>query len=211
MKSKIKYLIFLLMMVNVNLWAINVSDKPVMTVESANYTEAKEKADFLHFKMKSTKAGIITTVFDGYVNRFEVFYQWDKKNQTFTNSTILFQTMDLDTDVNGRNDKMRVECLGGPMFPLISVKILDDLKVDPANDKEKEITVRGEILIRNIKKEFPITLKIEKELKENGEILKLVGKAQLSLKELSIPDPSIWIARVHDEVEIDFQLHLKNI
>lgn len=158
-----------------------------------SYEEAKKGSSFVVFNMESTKAGMITTSFDGVVKEATISYK--KTKGSFKDIVIRIKATSLDTDNDSRNDKMYDKCLSVSKFPTIEVSIPGQVKLDNLNDAK--ISIRGKI--HSIK----VRLSFDKKSQE------VSGSADLSLKSLQIPDPSIWIASVRDKIEVKFKIIAK--
>ena len=76
--------------------------------------------------------------------------------------------------------------------------------VEPYKLSSGEKMVKGKIFIRGVEREIDISLKIER--KKNIIIVK--GKSLTTLSSLKIPDPSIAIAKLSDDIKIDFKFLL---
>lgn len=156
-----------------------------------SYDDAKKAESFIRFDMASTKVGLFTSHFSGYVKKFSV--EGFEKNNFIENASVQFFVKEMDTDINGRNEKMWDQCLDSNRHPEIKIKILEKIAEDDSGKKVPAvITIRGE--------EHPITLTVKVSKSEKNLTFDLSG--ELSLKNLNIPDPSIAIASVRDTVDI---------
>ncbi len=164
---------------------------------AANYKEAQKSPTYLRFDMKSTKLGFITTSFTGFVKKFTAHAT--NQEQKFADLKIEFNANDLDTDVNGRNEKMYDLCLNAKEHPLIDVVLKGPL---PTTGEWAELA--GQVHIKN--KEKPILAKL-KATNVDGRLI-VDGNADLSIKELELPDPSIAIAKVDDKIKVTFHFEI---
>lgn len=154
--------------------------------------KAAEKADsFIRFDMKSSKIGLFTTSFTGFVKRFNIEYEESKDK--FSNIIIRFNVTDIDTDTSGRNEKLWTYCLDKDNHPIITVSLPIIKKSESSQNVSGKLNLRGE--------EHDINLSITSASDKS-----IVGSAELSLKTLKIPDPSILVAHVKDEIKISFHL-----
>lgn len=161
-----------------------------IAIDYKSYNDAKEGSNKIQFDMESTKAGFITTGFTGVVKKANISYQNDGQN--FKDIRIQINVLDIDTDIDARNEKMYELCFESTKHPQIivtfnSLEVLGDNALGI-------IQIRGE--------SFPVSIKyqiINKEIVFNGE---------LSLKGLKIPDPSIFIAKVSDVIKLSGKLKL---
>ncbi|MCB0347334.1 MAG: YceI family protein [Bdellovibrionales bacterium] len=155
-----------------------------------SFKEAMESESKIEFHMKSKKAGLVTTSFEGVAK--EVSISFNETKDTYTDIKISIASNGLDTDVDGRNEKMWDLCLSADTYKSIVVSLPKVLK-----DSEPQ-KVEGEITIRD--KSYPVDVSVV--VNEQG----LEGDSTLSLKGLDIPDPSIWIASVLDPIAIKFKI-----
>ena len=169
--------------------------KNVSNCVSENYNSAMNAECFIKFDMESTKAGFITTGFTGVVKKFSAEFNWN--GSEFANTLIKINPRDIDTDNGSRNDKMYEQSFGVDKFAQLVVQIGGPLKAGNHNNVPALLTVRGKI------KEITLNMEITVS-KENEFVIK--GTSQMSIKELEIPDPSIFIAKVRDSVDLSFQL-----
>lgn len=163
-----------------------------------DYDEAKKAESFVRFDMASTKVGLFTTHFNGFVKKFTI--SGDLKDGKIQNAAIFFEAKDMDTDIGGRNEKMWNQCLEVEKYPQIKIKFNEPLTLD-AQEKiiPATISIRGQHHI--------IELKVKVNQENNQYVYDLSG--ELSIKDLNIPDPSIAIASVKDKVDISAHLIVK--
>ncbi len=162
-----------------------------LTLQNSSYEIAEKSANFIRFDMKSTKIGLITTSFTGFVKNAKIDYE--ESPTAYKNIAVSFLGRDLDTNISGRNEKMWSLCLETEKHSQIVLKIPEISKVTAPFKVAAEITVRG--------KTYPIQIEV-------GEVSEQIisGQADLSLKGLDIPDPSILVAKVKDLIQIRFHL-----
>ena len=167
-----------------------------LEVKNQTFAEAKMNRDFVRFDMASTKIGLFTSHFSGFVRNFKLEYQVG--DHEVHDIKIQFLASDMDTDNGSRNAKMRAKCLNEKDFPQMEVQISQLLKV-----VEGEQKVAGVLLVRGQKKPIEMSISMHKESDSAWDI---EGTSDLSLKDLEIPDPSISIASVDDHVRIHFRM-----
>ncbi|WP_412471143.1 YceI family protein [Halobacteriovorax sp. RT-2-4] len=165
-----------------------------LSLKYDNFEQAANAQNRIIFNMSSTKAGLITTDFQGVVKGAKITYTKDGMG-SYKDISIQIDAKKLDTDNESRNEKMYEKCLEVEKNPHINVHIPGPIRLGELN--------KGTIEVRN--KKHSIDIFIERLASADGQ-MSLVGKAVLSLKKLEIPDPSIWIATVHDEIEVNFYL-----
>lgn len=168
-----------------------------LSYQYKNYAEAKKSENYIKFEGASTKLGFITTGFDGYARDFKINY--DLINTQLNNLEVKIVIATLDTDVESRNDKMVNSILNKDKYPEIHAAIID--KVILVNGEQMvnmEFTINGHKLIR------PVKINVEKKL----DYLLISGTTSIGLKELGLPDPSIVIAKVRDDFNLKFSIHL---
>lgn len=163
-----------------------------LEINKMSYKEAKSADVFVRFDMASTKFGLITTSFSGFARKFKV--SGDIKNDVLqAGAQIEFAVKDLDTDINGRNEKMWSQCLDEKNHPTVrltlnqAVPLTGELKDIPAT-----LNVRGA--------DKNIVLKVKSVSISDNISFDISGS--VSIKELQIPDPSIAIASVRDRIDI---------
>lgn len=166
--------------------------------KSKDYEEALAAADFIHFDMESTKVGVITTSFTGVVKEFTLRYTPEKEK--IKSIGLDFLVKDLDTDSDGRNEKMQHECLDMNKYPKISVNLGHEVTI-----KEGTIHSWALMKIRGKSKKIKLDITIKKE----NESYIVSGQSNVRLSELEIPDPSIAVASVDDQVKISFKFKIK--
>ena len=108
---------------------------------------------------------------------------------------------DLDTDVDSRNEKMWNYCLDSKNNSRIRITVLDNIALNGETQ-----THSATLFIRG--KEKPISLKIKAEQISTGDLI-IDLNGDLSLKALEIPDPSIVVASVKDEIKLESHLLVK--
>ena len=162
-----------------------------------NYDEAMQSNKFVKFEGASTKFGIITTGFDGYVKDFKVNYLL--ANQELSGVTVDIETKTLDTNLNSRNEKMLNTILEFEKFPTIKAIIVDKLQLT-----EGEHTVNMFFIVKDKKVTKSVKVKIEK----HGKEFLITGNTSVGIKELELPDPSIIIAKVNDNIVLKFSITL---
>jgi polyisoprenoid-binding protein YceI len=183
-----------LMMMAILIFSL-VGHSRVIEITNENYNAAKNNTQFIRFDLAAWKVGIFKSTFKNYVKNFKVSF--DREGSKVKNAEIRFKVSDMDTDIAGRNEKMWDFCLSMAQYPEVQVTL----------EKEIDLTQAEQVIPSKIKlrgKEFPIELHIKSEKKEN--VFHVVGKATTSLKELTIPDPSIAVASLEDAVQIYFEL-----
>lgn len=158
-----------------------------------NYDKAMKGEEYLRFDMESTKAGLLTTGFTSVVKKFSVAY--DRAEDLISGGEVHFKVDEMDTDVGARNEKMKEVCLGMDKHPEIKVIFLGQIPLGSSEQKAK-------MIIRGKEKEITVKVNVEKV----GNAYKLEGSSKVTLSGLEIPDPSIWIAKVRDLVDITFSV-----
>lgn len=166
-----------------------------VNISHGSFNEAKGSNNFIKFEMASTKVGLFTTNFDGFARRFSINYELE--GNAIKTARITVPIEHLDTDVDGRNDKMKNDCLNFKKFPDITILVADPIPIDG-----NEHGIPAIINLRGNTK--PILLKVKAERKDHK--LKAEINGELSLKELDIPDPSIFVASVRDKVDLKARL-----
>ncbi|MES2768820.1 MAG: YceI family protein [Bdellovibrionota bacterium] len=172
-----------------------VSKSESYNFSSSNYEDAKKADSYIKFDMASTKVGIFTSHFTGYVKKFSI--SGNKKNNFISDAIVEFDVKELDTDIDSRNEKMWDQCLDASHNPKIQIKLSQKIEIGgPRKDIAGVINVRGE--------DHPLTLSVE----VNSDMIADI-KGQVSIKDLKIPDPSIAIASVRDTIDISAHFIIK--
>ncbi|OFZ49105.1 MAG: hypothetical protein A2381_16025 [Bdellovibrionales bacterium RIFOXYB1_FULL_37_110] len=159
-----------------------------------SYEDAKKSSEYIKFEMDSTKLGIITTSFNGFVRDFAV--SLNKEGNVVKDLKVAFEVKNMDTDIDARNEKMWNQCLDYKNFSNILVHFKSEIPLDNNDLVAIPVTMK----IRGMEKIFFVNIKTHKE--KNKVVLQ--GNANVKLSELGIPDPSIFVASVSDLVKISF-------
>lgn len=164
-----------------------------------SFEEAKKSEEFLSFTGESTKFKIITTNFTGFVKKFNL--QYDLNSDQMTKMRVTIDTKSIDTDNSSRNEKLYNLCLKTDNFPQLTVVIDQKLKLIDGQEAQVDavLTIKDKTFTRLIK--FKVTkLAIG---------YKISFTSDFSLKEASIDDPSIIIAKVNDLFQLSGAVILK--
>ena len=159
-----------------------------------SYEDAKKSSEFIKFDMDSTKLGIITTSFSGFVKDFAISV--NKERSVLKDLKVIFEVKNMDTDIDARNEKMWNLCLDHKNYSNIIVYFKSEIP----RENTDFVSIPATIKVRGVEKEFLVNIKTQK---ENNKVI-LQGNAQVKLSELNIPDPSIFVASVSDLVKISF-------
>lgn len=159
-----------------------------------SYDQASESPSFIRFQMKSTKMGLITTSFDGFIKDFSIKGMLTKASAE--KISVSFPVKAMDTDIDARNEKMHDFCLDAEKNPLIQLRF-----EDPVNIDGKAQSLEGRIVIRGEEKRIDMDISVTHRAMD----FLVHGVARAKLSELGIPDPSIWIASVDEQIDIEFQ------
>ncbi len=176
---------------------LNVANAEEIKIENETYQKAKNNSQFIEFKGKSTKLGFIETEFVGYVKN--AFIRFKKDQSEIQNLLVEFDVKSLDTDLGARDSKMRETILDERQFPLISVELSKPISLIPGRIKVDMI-----FKIKNRKEIFPIEI----EIKKDQEQYQVSGYGHLSIKAFNLPDPSIFVAKVDDKIDVFFNVIL---
>lgn len=163
-----------------------------------DYKTAKNSKTFLKFTGKSTKLGIVTTEFDGYAKKFSISYNLDQLK--IDQVKIKIDSKSFDTNSQSRNEKMNSLCLASDKFPEIIGTIPNSIDL---NVLDQMIVADFFILGQNRK--IPMKLHLTK----SDESIHFKLNGFFSLKEWNIADPSIMIAKVQDQFELEFETIIK--
>lgn len=188
-----------LFFISLIIFSLQISAKEVRGhFTTKDYDSGIKNTNKLTFEGESTKMGLITTKWHGVVKDFNV--KLDENGKTVKDIEILFPITSMDTDNSSRNDKMQNHCLGAAEYKDIKVKIPGPIILDGKENKyPSTILIRGQ--------EKPVDVTITANLV--GEKIIATGSAQLSFKNLEIPDPSIFIAKVNDVITVIFAVEIE--
>ena len=166
-----------------------------------SYKKAKEsKENYLVFKVKSKKMGFMISDIDGHVKEFEVKSNINAQKKIIKDINVKFKVKSMDTDNESRDEKLHEFCLDYKDNEFIEVKSNSNCLYENGN-----CLVDAKINI--LKKWYPIKIKLN--ITSSGGIIKVNGEAISGLKELNIPDPSILVAKLLNQIKIIFQVKLK--
>lgn len=168
--------------------------------EFNSFNEAKEGESQLKFIVESTKVGMFSSDIDGYVKKFSYSTNYDKESKTLENMKLEFSPSEMDTDNDDRNEKLQKYCLDHEKFPKIKINIIGKLDLKNKNNQE----LKGVVILRGQKKNFDITF--INNSTENK--LRLKASTVWGLKEMEIPDPSILVAKLSNEIRIHMKINL---
>lgn len=169
----------------------------------SNYDQAKNSDTHLKFTVVSTKVGLFSSEVDGYVKAFQYEAQYDDKNQILRQMTLRFDPKMMDTDGESRDEKLHAKCMEADKYPELKVVIESAAFL---KDK-REQTYNSKVFIRGQEFEVPVKMKVS--FDEDSQQIIVVGSSLWSLQALGIPDPSIAVAKLSDEITINFQLIIK--
>ncbi len=160
--------------------------------------EAAEKAEsFLKFTLEHTRVGLFSSDFYGYVKSFQASAQLE--NNEFSDMSIRFAALSVDTDNGMRNDNMYEDVLAAKEHPQIRITALQSCPLNTDCELPAIVQIRG--------KDQEIRIKVK--IVDQGESYQVAGKSELSVKGLGLPDPSIAIASLRDRIDVDFQFEMK--
>ena len=188
----LKVLIFLISLILIGpLQAKELSQK----FEYKNFVEAKKSKNRLQFIVESTKAGLFSSDVDGYVKSYSYSADLDEKNQILRNMKIIIKTISMDSDNESRDNKLHNLCLSHQSYPSIEVSLNGPFFLKSSRSQK----LKGIVKIRGKEKDFEIELSSQSE--KNRIIVS--GKSTWSLKKMEIPDPSILVAKLSDDIRIN--------
>lgn len=168
-----------------------------INVHSASYSEAKKNENFLKFQSSSTKLGFIKTSFDGYAKDFKVNY--DEKDQVISKIEVIVPVKSLDTDISSRDEKMHNDIMEAEKFAYLKASSSGPVKLIAG---EQKISMNFTI------KDKQVTRLVLLNVMYKDNRWHIAGKAELGLQEMGLPDPSIAIAKVRDQFDIEFEVIL---
>jgi polyisoprenoid-binding protein YceI len=178
-------------------WAIPFSKE----INYQSFDEAKNsKSDSVGFEIKSTKLGMVTTRAEGLAKKAKLTADLETEAAKVSNIILEIEANQLDTDISSRNEKMHDLCFEVKKYPKIIVKVASTINLSISEQKIPAIlTIRGN--------DYPIEIFIKSNKQDNQYVIE--GNSELSFKNLNIPDPSIFIAKVLDPIQVKFKFFIK--
>lgn len=172
---------------------LSFSQAAELKISQPSYESAEKAASYFKFTGHSRKLGIIGTSFEGYAK--EATLSFERKGDKLQGIRLAIPAAKIDTDNDSRNEKMWDVCLSAKDFPEVKIHVKD-----PVDTKKDSQAVAAEMEVRG--KAVPLEIRVEK----SGALFK--GSSAFKLSEAGIPDPSIAIASVKDEFELEFQVDI---
>lgn len=163
-----------------------------------DYAESKSAEEYIRFASESKKLGFITSSFDGYAREFNIIYELDKNK--LKELKLQIPVSGMDTDNGSRNEKMIIAIMEQNKYPKISGEL-----VSPVELRDGEHETKMVFTIKDKKIERPVSYKVS----TNNEGHVVSGHSTLKLSDAGLPDPSIAVAKVRDEFDINFSVKLK--
>lgn len=193
-----KVTIFLLVLFSISLSAKEINKE----ISYKSYDQAKSSKNRLQFIVESTKAGLFSSDVDGYVKVFSYSADLDDKNMILRNMKIVFNPKTMDTDDESRDKKLHNLCMSYKKYPQVEINVQGPMFLKTSKPQK----YKGTVKIRGKVKPFEIELLSEN---KNSEYIMIKGNANWSLKGMEIPDPSIFIAKLSDEIRIQISIKEK--
>lgn len=163
-----------------------------------NFEQAKSAPNQLKFTVVSTKVGLFSSDVDGYALEFSANSKMDPQN--LSDMTLIIKSAGLNTDGGSRDEKLHDLCLSAKEFPEIKVQI-----VGPYNYQTgKKQSLPAIVTIRGKEKQANVEL----EASSNGDFISVSAESVWKLSSMEIPDPSIAVAKLSDEIKIHIKLQL---
>lgn len=160
--------------------------------------EEAEKSAHLTWIVESTKVGLFSSDVYGYVLNYKYTGEHNKKDQTLNNLVLSFPIEAMNSDSESRDEKLHTLCMGRPTYNEIKVVIPGPIDLQ----EEGELFYKGKVMIRG--KEKPFSLRASAKI-ESGKLI-FKGRSTWSLKKMEIPDPSIAVAKLSDDIRIHFNI-----
>lgn len=166
-----------------------------LTLDDSN-TSVTFEVDSTWHLVKGSTAGISGTV-----------WHEDTADPNAIAATISIPVQQFDTDNSDRDERMR-EVLHAAQYPFVKYTLQQLQTECPASMNSGHdpctIQLRGTVEISGTQRPLEISGTMERE--ENGFLVR--GATTLSWKDFGVEDPSIFIARLDENVHISFQVHL---
>lgn len=192
--NAMKYILIFLIAISFNSFGKDLKE----TINYDSFEKAKNGKSQLKFIVESTKAGLFSSDVDGYVKEFDYSAKLDEKNMIMTDMVISFAVEKMDTDNESRDTKLHDLCMSAKEFPRVEVRVPGPLFLKEARPHKYQ----GVVIIRGNERPFEI------ELSQNLEGNKMIitGHSVWGLKSMGIPDPSIMVAKLSDEIRIHIKI-----
>jgi protein-S-isoprenylcysteine O-methyltransferase Ste14/polyisoprenoid-binding protein YceI len=201
-KTFMMLLVFFFYLANISVSASSQPTRKMIKItgqqSSENFSSASQSPTQLKFTVTSTKAGIITSDVDGYVKKFHYQADYDPEFNIVRNMIITFDANQMDTDHEDRNQKLHQLCMSSDQFPQVQINLTGPISLSA----KKNSDLVGQTLIRGKSHEFTVSVIG----KNDQDLLTIEGDSVWGLKKMEIPDPSIWIATLSDEIKIYFKI-----
>lgn len=168
-----------------------------------NYKDAEKSSTYLKFVVESTKIGLFSSDVDGYVLAYTYEADFDSQNKILRNLKLKFRSSDMNTDHEDRDYKLHNLCMSSKKYPEVIITFTGPIFLK----EKKQQKLNGKVLIRG--KEKPFKAKVKSGLTDTR--FELDINTIWSLKEMEIPDPSIAVAKLSDDIKIytKFKYNLK--
>lgn len=166
-------------------------------VNFSSFEEAA-KAAHLTWIVESTKVGLFSSDVSGYVLNYRYQADYDEDNKILRNMVLSFPISAMNSDSESRDEKLHKLCMGAPDFKEIVVTIAGPIFLKDY----KRRNYSGIVNIRGKNKDFVISFKPTFEQQH----FTLRGESEWSLKKMEIPDPSIAVAKLSDEIRLKISL-----
>jgi polyisoprenoid-binding protein YceI len=175
-------------------WALPITK----SITSNNYKEAHSNSEYLKFKGSSTKFGFVTTSFDGYAKKIELVYEIDEKLSQIKSFVVNIPNNSFDTDNSSRDLKLSSVCLEEEKFKSTRVELKAPINLNEVNEASTTVFFTP--------KDITLPIALVYSIIKTAEGLKINFKSSFSFKAVNIVDPSIAIAKVADEFQIEGSL-----
>jgi polyisoprenoid-binding protein YceI len=164
----------------------------------SNFELAQKDSNQLKFTIESTKVGLFSSDVDGYALKFSARAQIN--NEVLSNMEIKIPSASLNTDSDSRDEKLHDHCLSIKRYPDIKIQLKGTYDLSKGGAK----TLPGTVFIRGNER----VVNVELESSSNGDFIMVQAKSVWMFSKMNIPDPSIAIAKVSDEIKINVKLQL---
>ena len=162
-----------------------------------DFASANQAESYLRFHLDTKKLGLFSSTVEGLAKKFTATAEMD--GGLVKSAVVSFLAKDLSTDLYARDDQMWNLCLDYKKFEKVEIRIGSAKLTETPTEVEGRMNIRG--------KEKPIKIRLG--MKRSGDFTVVEGTANLSFKDLEIPDPSIGIANVYDPIQVKFRIEGK--
>lgn len=195
---KVKSIPLFIFLLSFGLYAVEIQ----RSYKFKDFDSANTQQSYLKFMVKNTKVGLITSEVEGVVTDFSWKGTLDTKNKILREIELSLQVGSMTTNHEERDEKLQSFCLNKDKYPLIKLKLKGPIFL---NGARKQV-LNGSAFIRGVEKPISLELFSRSKGSQNNQTFEVYGETLWSFKEMEIPDPSILVAKLSDEIKVSFKI-----